>query len=67
MKGLSLIDQATAHAGKMEQEMVVSSIVDIVTIDANGATTETDTLPLFPVVPGENREQLFANANNLSK
>ncbi len=66
-EGHTLIDQATAHAGKMVQEMVVSPIIDIVTIDANGAMRETGTLPLFSDVSGEDREQFFAYESNLSQ
>jgi hypothetical protein len=63
----TLIDQATAHAGKMVQEMVVSSIVDIVTIEVNGAMTGIGTFPIFPVVPGVDCQQFFEYASNLSQ
>ena len=59
--------EATAQARKMVQEQAMAPIIDIVTIDANGEATETDTLPLFPVVPREDREQFFASLGRLAQ
>ena len=46
----------------------MAPIVDVVTLDANGAMTETDTsFPLFPVVPREERELFFASMKKLAQ
>ena len=66
-QGKTLISEATAHARKIVQEQAVAPIIDIVTIDENGAVTEIDTQPLFPVVPGEDREQFFASVRKLAQ
>ncbi len=64
--GKTIIGQATAHARKMVQEQVMAPIVDVVTLDSNGAVAEAGTLPLFPVVPSEDREQFFAYIRQLT-
>ena len=64
-KGKTLIDEAMAQAGAMVQEQATAPIIDIVTIDEIGAVTETDTQPLFPVVPREAREQFFTSMREL--
>ncbi len=52
----------------MVQEQAMAPIIDVVTIDANGAVTETDmSFPLFPVVPREDREQFFASMRKLAQ
>jgi len=56
-----LIGEATAQARKMVQEQAMASIIDVVTIEASGEATQTGTLPLFPVIPCEDREQFFAS------
>ncbi len=67
-QGKMLIVQATAQARKMVQEQAMAPIVDVVTLDANGAVTETDTsFPLFPVVSREDREQFFASMRELAQ
>ncbi len=66
-QGKTLIGQATAQASEMVQEQAMAPIIDIVTIDESGAVTETDTQPLFPVVPGEDREQFFASVRKLAQ
>lgn len=65
-QGKTLIGQATAQARKMVQEQAIAPIMDIVTIDANGAMTEIGTLPLFPVVPREDCEQFFVSVRRLA-
>jgi hypothetical protein len=67
LQGKTLIGEATAQARKMVQEQAMKPIVDVVTLDVNGAVTETDTLPLFPVVPREDREQFFTHMSRLAK
>lgn len=64
-QGKTLIAQATALARKMVQEQASAPIVDIITLDANGVGTETGTLPLFPVVAREDRDQFFASVRKL--
>jgi hypothetical protein len=66
-RGKTLIGEAMAQARKMVQEQMMTPIVDVVTIDAIGAVTETDTLPLFPVVPREDREQFFTYISKLAQ
>lgn len=65
-QGKTLIAEATAQACKMVQEQAMAPIIDVITLDPNGAVTETDTLPLFPMVPGEDREQFFASVTRLA-
>jgi hypothetical protein len=65
-QGKTLISQATAHARKIVQEQATAPIIDIVTIDENGAMTEVGTQPLFPVVSCEDREQFFASVRRLA-
>jgi hypothetical protein len=66
-QGKTLIGQATAQAREMVQEQAMAPIIDIVTIGESGAVTETDTLPLFPVVPSEYREQFCASVRKLAQ
>jgi hypothetical protein len=66
-QGKTLIDEATAQAREMVLEQAMAPILDIITIDENGAVTETDTQPLFPAVPGEDREQFFASVRKLAQ
>ena len=51
----------------MIQEQAMAPVVDIVTIDENGVGTGIGTLPLFPVVPREDREQFFASLRKLAQ
>jgi len=67
-EGRTLIGQATAQARKIVQEQALAPIVDVVTLDANGAVIEADTsFPLFPVVPRGEREQFFASMKKLAQ
>jgi hypothetical protein len=66
-QGYTLIEQATAQARKMVQEQAMMPVVDIITVDVYGAVTETGTLPLFPVVCREDREQFFAYVGELTR
>ncbi len=66
-QGKTLIGQATTQARKMIQEQAIAPIMDIVTIDASGEVAEIGTLPLFPVVPREDREQFFASMRKLAQ
>ncbi len=66
-QGKTLIGQATAHARKMVQEQAMAPVVDMITLDAHGAATETGALTLFPVVSREDREQLFAYVGKLTQ
>jgi len=66
-QGKTLISQASAQARKMVQEQAVAPIMDIVTLDEKGTATETETQPLFPVVPCEDREQFFASVRELAQ
>ncbi len=66
-QGKTLISETTAQARKIVQEQAIAPIVDMVTLDPNGVVTETDTLPLFPIVPGEDREQFFASVRKLAQ
>jgi hypothetical protein len=65
--GKTLISEATTQARKMVQEQAIAPIMDIVTIDASGEVAEIGTLPLFPVVPREDREQFFATLRKLAQ
>ena len=51
----------------MVQELAMAPIIDIITLDANGVGAEIGTLPLFPVVPREDREQFFASMRKLAQ
>ena len=66
-QGKTLIGQAVIQARKMVQEQAIAPIMDIFTIDAGGKVAEVGTLPLFPVVPHENREQFFASLRKLAQ
>lgn len=66
-QGKTLIGQATALAREMIQEQAMAPIMDIVTLDENGKVTETETQPLFPVVPREDRQQFFASVRELAQ
>ncbi len=66
-QGKTLISEATAQARKMVQEQATAPIMDIVTINASGEAAEIGTLPLFPVVPREDREQFFTYMSKLAK
>jgi hypothetical protein len=66
-QGKTFIDEATAQARKMVQEQAMAPIIDVVTIEANGEATEIGTLPLFPVVLREDREQFFASLSKLAQ
>ncbi len=66
-QGKTLISQAAAQARKMVQEQARAPFMDIVTIDASGEVAEIGTLPLFPVVPCEDREQFFASLGRLAQ
>jgi hypothetical protein len=65
--GKTLIGQATGQARKMIQEQAMAPVVDIITLDADGAGTEIGSLPLFPVVPREDYEQLFVSMRRLAQ
>ncbi len=65
-QGKALIGQATAQARKIVQEQARAPVVDMITLDADGAGTEIGTLPLFPVVPREDCEQFFASIRRLA-
>jgi hypothetical protein len=66
-QGKTLISQATVQARKMVQEQTMAPVVDMITLDAVGAGTEIGTLPLFPVVPREDCEQLFVYMRRLAQ
>ncbi len=66
-QGRTLIGEATTQARKMVQEQTIAPIMDLVTIDASGEVTEIRTLPLFPVVAREDREQFFASMRKLAQ
>lgn len=66
-QGKTLIGEATTRARQMVQEQAMAHVADMVTLDANGAGTEIGTLPLFPVVPREDREQFFASMRKLAQ
>ena len=66
LQGKTLISQATAQARKMVQEQAMAPVVDMITLDADGAGTERGTLPLLPVVPREECEQFFAYLRQLT-
>jgi hypothetical protein len=58
-QGKTLIGQAIAQARKMVQELAIAPMIDMVKIDTSGKLADTCSLPLFPVVPREDREQFF--------
>ena len=66
-QGKTLISEARAQARKIIQEQAMAPIIDIITLDANGVGAEIGTLPLFPVVPREDREQFFASMRKLAQ
>ncbi len=66
-QGKTLISQATTQARKMVQEQAMAPVVDIITLDADGAGTEIGTLPLVPVVPREECEQLLVSMRRLAQ
>jgi hypothetical protein len=57
-QGKTLIGEATGQA--------MAPIMDIVTIGASGEVVKTHTLPFFPVVPHQDREQFFAHRSKLA-
>jgi hypothetical protein len=66
-QGKTRIGQATALARKMIQEQATAPSIDIVPSDGSGAMANAGTLPLFPVVPREDREQFFASLRKLGQ
>jgi hypothetical protein len=58
-RGRLLLDQAGTHTGKMLREQGELPVVDAVKIDADNQVIDTFSLPLFPVVPQEDRERFF--------
>ncbi len=66
-QGKTLISQATAQACKMVQEQAMAPVVDMIRLDADGAGTEIGTLPLLPVVPREECEQLLVSMMRLAQ
>ena len=66
-QGKTLISEATAQARKMVQEQAMALIVDMITLDVDGVGTEIGTLPLFPIVPCEDRERLFVSIRKLAQ
>lgn len=66
-QGKTLIAEATVQARKIVQEQAEAPIMDVVTIDVDGEATEIGSLPLFPVVPREDREQFFQHVRELAQ
>lgn len=66
-QGKILIGEATAQARKIVQEQAMAPVVDVITLNADGAGTEIGTLPLFPVVPREDCEQFFVSIRRLAQ
>jgi len=66
-QGRLVVDQATTQARKILHEQAMTPIVDVVTLNSNGEVTEIGTLPLFPFVPREDREEFFAYISQLTK
>jgi hypothetical protein len=64
--GCAIIDEATVHAQAILQDQATIPIMDVVTIDAEGNTTEVGTLPLFPIIPEEESEQFYASMDRLT-
>src|SRR6266581_3332899 len=65
-QGNALIEEATTHARAMPQDQASIPIMDVVTIDTDGYTTEAGSLPLFPVIPEQDCEQFFAQIDRLT-
>jgi hypothetical protein len=51
----------------MVREQAMAPVIDMITLDANGAGTEIGTLPLFPVVSREDCEQLLVSMRRLAQ
>ncbi len=66
-QGKTRIVQATTLARKMIQEQATAPIIDIVSNDGREAMANAETLPLFPVIPREDREQFFASLRKLGQ
>jgi hypothetical protein len=66
-KGKTLIGRATEQASKIVQEQAMAPVVDVITLDEDGAGTEIGTLPLFPVIPREDCEQFFVSLRRLAQ
>jgi hypothetical protein len=66
-QGKTLISQAMAQARKMVQEQAMAPVIDMIALDADGAGTEIGTLPLLPVVPREECEQLLVSMRRLAQ
>ncbi len=66
-QGKTLISQATAQARKMVLEQAMAPVVDVITLDADGAGPEIGTLPLFPVVSREDCEQFLVYLRRLTQ
>jgi hypothetical protein len=58
IQGISLIEQTTKHACSMLQDQASTPIVDVFKADSEGTIMEIFSLPLFPVVPHEEKEKL---------
>lgn len=58
--GRSLFEQAFKHARKMLQEQGELPVVDLFKIGTDNQVIDTFSMPLFPLVPREDRESFFA-------
>ena len=66
-QGKTLISQAAAQVRKMVREQAMAPVVDMIALDADGAGTEIGALPLLPVVPREECEQLLVSMMRLAQ
>ena len=65
-RGRTFIDEATAHARGMLQEMTTGPVIDAVSIDPDGKVIEEFPMPLFPVVPYEDCTCFFEYVRRLT-
>ncbi len=63
--GCVLIQQATTHARAMLHDQIDNPVIDAFTIDPYGNVVEARSLPLLPVMPEKDNEQLLESMTQL--
>ncbi len=58
-QGRVLFHDATAHARKMLQDQGALPVMDAIEIDQDHKVIDTFSMPLLPIVPGEDRDRFF--------
>lgn len=58
-QGTSIIEQATKHARIMLHDQTSTPIIDVIKADSEGTIMELFSLPLFSIVPHEDKEKFI--------